>query len=193
MAATLAPVIKQHFSDANGRPLVGGKVYTYQAGTSTPKATYTDTSGTVANTNPVILDANGEASICLGQGYYKFVLADANGVVLKTVDNVPGLMASPGMLVVPFSANPEFNAALASIFDITLSGDVTSSTLTNVVAGQLVTFIVAQDATGNRAFAWPSNVHSVVEPDKTANAISVQTFIAREDGNLYPIGPMTVN
>jgi hypothetical protein len=33
--AELAPVARQRFFDANGDPLVGGKLYSYQAGTTT--------------------------------------------------------------------------------------------------------------------------------------------------------------
>lgn len=85
--ASLAPVIRQRFFDANGVPLAGGKLYSYSAGTSTPKATYTDSSGFAANTNPVVLNANGEANVWIS-GNYKFVLADSSDVVQWTVDNV---------------------------------------------------------------------------------------------------------
>lgn len=67
-----------HFDDINGRPLVGGKLYTYQAGTSTPATTYRDSSGTDANTNPVLLDERGEAVVYLDESKsYKFVLKDS--------------------------------------------------------------------------------------------------------------------
>jgi hypothetical protein len=76
------------FFDINGDPLVGGKVYTYEAGTTTPLTTYTDNIGSSANPNPVILNARGEASIWLGAGIYKFRLTDANDVELWTVDYI---------------------------------------------------------------------------------------------------------
>jgi len=50
--SVLAPQPKAQFFDANGNPLVGGKVYTYAAGTSTPLSTFTDASEGTANTNP---------------------------------------------------------------------------------------------------------------------------------------------
>jgi hypothetical protein len=76
------------FFRANGEPLVGGKLYTYTAGTTTPQPTYTDSAGGTANTNPVILDSRGEADIWLGGATYKFKLADANDVEIWTVDNI---------------------------------------------------------------------------------------------------------
>ena len=45
--------------DNNGVPLSGGKIYTYAAGTSTPLATYTSSSGVTAHTNPIVLDSSG--------------------------------------------------------------------------------------------------------------------------------------
>ena len=65
--------------DANGNPLNAGKLYAYVAGSTTPLDTYSDSAGTVPNTNPVVLDANGSATVRLGSGTYKFVLKDSTG------------------------------------------------------------------------------------------------------------------
>lgn len=88
--ASLLPVPKARFFSSNGAPLAGGKVYTYVAGTTTPLATYTTFGGTSANTNPVILDANGEANIWLTGASYKIVLKNSADVTQWTVDNVSG-------------------------------------------------------------------------------------------------------
>jgi hypothetical protein len=88
--AVLTPTPKMQFLAANGEPLVGGKVYTYQAGTTLPQATYTDNTGNTANSNPVILNSRGEASIWLGSSNYKFKLTDANNVEIWTVDYISG-------------------------------------------------------------------------------------------------------
>lgn len=88
MSAHLAPVFKQKFTDSNGYPLSGGKLYSYEAGTSTPLATYNSRAGNVANDNPVILDSNGEADIWLGPGAYKIILHDANDVLQYSVDGI---------------------------------------------------------------------------------------------------------
>lgn len=79
---------RTRYFDANGEPLAGGLLYTYVAGTNTPKATYTTAVGDVENTNPVVLDANGEASVYLAAEPYKLVLKDANDVTQWTEDDV---------------------------------------------------------------------------------------------------------
>lgn len=86
--AVVTPTAKSQFIDANGQPLVGGKLYSYIAGTTLPQSTYTDNTGSTPNTNPVILDSRGEASIWLGEATYKFKLTDANDVEIWTVDYI---------------------------------------------------------------------------------------------------------
>lgn len=87
-AVDLAPLVRQRYFDANGVPLAGGKLFSYDAGTTTPRATFTDQTGSTANPNPIILDANGEANVWIGSGFFKFVLKDVNDVVQWTVDKV---------------------------------------------------------------------------------------------------------
>jgi hypothetical protein len=86
--AVLSPSAKMAFIDAAGEPLVAGRLYTYIAGTTTLQATYTDSSGAQANTNPVILDSRGEANVWLGGAVYKFVLKDADDALIWSVDNI---------------------------------------------------------------------------------------------------------
>jgi hypothetical protein len=78
MTATLLPNAKQQFLDGNGKPLAGGSVYFYIPNTSTFKSTWQDPAQTILNTNPVILDAAGEA-IVWGSGVYRQVVYDVDG------------------------------------------------------------------------------------------------------------------
>lgn len=86
--AVLSPTAKMAFVDSAGQPLVGGKLYTYIAGTTTLQATYADSSGAAANTNPIILDSRGEANVWLGGAIYKFILKDADDALIWSVDNI---------------------------------------------------------------------------------------------------------
>lgn len=92
MSVLLLPPIFQFF-DNNGDPLANGFVYTYAAGTTTPQATFTDSTGTIAAPNPIELNAAGRPTsgggAIWGDGAYKFIVKDANGVqVGDALDNV---------------------------------------------------------------------------------------------------------
>ena len=95
MAVNLSPVAgaAAHFLDNSGNVLTGGKLYTYAAGTTTPQASYTSGTGITFHSNPIILDAAGRVpaggEIWLTDGLqYKFVLTDANDVLIGTWDNL---------------------------------------------------------------------------------------------------------
>lgn len=88
--------------DNNGKPLSGGKIYTYGAGGTTPVATYTTNATTTAHANPITLDSAGRVpsggQIWLKEGdssYYKFVVKTASGSTVATYDYVPGTYDSP--------------------------------------------------------------------------------------------------
>ena len=105
--AVVSPTAKAQFIDAAGIPLAGGFLYTYEAGTTTPQATYTDSAGSTANSNPIILDSRGEANIWLSSANYKFKLTDANGTEIWTVDNI----AAPSTALSPvFTSNVTISA-----------------------------------------------------------------------------------
>jgi hypothetical protein len=94
--AALAPVGKQQFFDASGRPLSGGKVYTYVAGTTTPLATYTDSTMATENSNPIVLDAGGFSAIWLNPAQtYKFIVKTSLGVTISTTDNLTAAVGGP--------------------------------------------------------------------------------------------------
>lgn len=92
MAVLYTPHFMQFFAN-DGTPLAGGKLYTYAAGTTTPKATYTTAAGTIANANPVVLDAYGRAVIFI-EGSYRFDLYTSADVLIKSTDNVTSFNAS---------------------------------------------------------------------------------------------------
>lgn len=86
----IATIPKFQFS-ANGVPMVGGTLETYIAGSTTPATTWQDSALTIANTNPISLDARGECVLWLDSTKsYKFVLKNAAGVTQWTQDNISG-------------------------------------------------------------------------------------------------------
>lgn len=119
---------KQQYFDDNGGPLSGGKLWTYAAGTTTPLATYSDAAGTTPNTNPVVLNARGEATIFWSSAPYKVVLTDASDVTIWTQDNIStplaDLSGASGSALVGFSQSVSYasgtvGAALKRVVSVT--------------------------------------------------------------------------
>lgn len=89
MSYILSPMPKLQAIDANGNPLANGTLWTYVAGTDTPLATYSDSTGTVPNANPITLDTQGMASVWIDDSKsYKYVLKDISADIIYTVDNI---------------------------------------------------------------------------------------------------------
>ena len=130
--AVLSPLPKMQFFSTAGVPLVGGKLYTYAAGTTTPLATYTSQSGATANTNPIILDSRGEANVWLSSAAYKLKLTTPADVEIWTVDNV-----GSGELF----GTSQFLASVSGTDTITAL--VTSPNFTAYAAGQTFNFVAA--------------------------------------------------
>ena len=91
----IAPQIYMQFLDSNGVPLAGGFLFTYAAGTTTLQTTYTDSTGTIANANPIPLDSSGvpsngstETGVWLSNLSYKFCTYNASMVLQRCIDNV---------------------------------------------------------------------------------------------------------
>ena len=123
MAVFLSPVggVAAQFFTNSGIPLTGGKLYTYAAGTTTPVATYTSSAGGTAHTNPIILDSAGRVATgeiwLLDNTQYKFVLKDANDILIGTYDNIRGINGN----TLNFTAQEEIQTATAGQTVFTLA------------------------------------------------------------------------
>lgn len=142
MSVTLSPLAgaAAQFFDDNGVPLTGGKLYTYAAGTTTPKAAYTDYTGATPHTNPIILDAAGrppsEVWLTFGDAY-KFILKDSNDTLVGTFDNIEGI--------------PPFYTARASVVFNGSTAAISSSLNVNSVV---------RNAAGNYTITFTSGILS---------------------------------
>jgi hypothetical protein len=124
MAVNLSPYggVGAQFLDNSGNVLTGGKIFTYAAGTTTNQVTYTTSAGNIPHSNPIILDASGRVpsggEIWLTDGLsYKFILRDANDVLIATYDNVTGINSN----FVAFTNQQEIQTATAgqTVFNLT--------------------------------------------------------------------------
>jgi len=99
MAVFLSPIggAGWQFFNNDGTVLAGGKLYTYIAGTSTSKTTYTTSAGNIAHANPIVLDSAGRVpggEIWLTGGTYKFSVFTSANVLIATYDNIGGIGAA---------------------------------------------------------------------------------------------------
>jgi hypothetical protein len=129
MAVFLSPVggAAAQFFTNSGVILSGGKLYTYAAGTTTPKTSYTSSSGNTAHTNPIILDSAGRVpggEIWLLSSPYKFALYTSADVLIATYDNISGL-----------------GAAAYQVDNFTGTGSQTVFTLSSASLGENFTFV----------------------------------------------------
>jgi hypothetical protein len=186
----------QQFFDNNGIPNAGGLIYTYQAGSSTLLSTYTTVNGTIANSNPIVLDAYGRtpSEIWMQTGFsYKFIIQTADAVTLQTLDNLYPILQNSSATVDPFTAGMIiiWSGSLGSIPAGWVLCDGTNSTpdLRNrfVVAagstyavgatgGSANSIVVSHTHTATSVVTDPGHFHNIVNADQfgppaSANAV----------------------
>jgi hypothetical protein len=121
MAVNLSPVggVAGQFFDNNGNPLVGGKLYTYAAGTTTPQVTYTSATGVTPNSNPIILNGGGRvpAEIWLTDGLVQVCAVHVTDSFIGSWDNIIGINSN----FVNFVTSEEVQTATAgqTVFTLT--------------------------------------------------------------------------
>lgn len=143
--ATISPTPKLQFLDANGNPLANGLLYTYASGTTTPLTTYTNQFETTANTNPIVLDARGEASVFLLAGFsYRFVLQNSSGVTQYTTDpfnafgSMSGQNSSSVLITGGVISGVTINGPINGNVTGNLTGNVVGDLFGNVNGGAIV-------------------------------------------------------
>ncbi len=198
----LAPSPKFRAVDDDGSPLVGGKLYSYTAGTSTPKLTYVSFAG-AANTNPVILDARGEADVWL-DGNYKLTLLDANDVQIWSVDDIRDLTSSATFtnatlagtltvtsMAVTWSGNPTHSGNHTFTNNVVVNGNTTlgdSSADTLTIRPNAVTWTNNPTHSGNHIFSGNLTVSgTLTAPPPTGSFTPGVTFGGGSTGVTYNI------
>lgn len=174
------------FFTQQGVVLVGGKLNTYVAGSLTPVATYTDSTGAVANANPVVLDSGGRLTqqIWITAGTrIKFVVTDSTGASLgPTIDNIPGVNdVSAGLSVISWSASgvmPSFVNAM----QFSAAGDQTSL----FAVGSRIRYTVTAGVFYGTVSA------SVYVPTTTTVTVVADTIVLDSGLSAVAISPITV-
>jgi hypothetical protein len=157
MAVTLSSLAGAgaQFFDNNGVPLAGGLIYTYLAGTSTPEATYTSSTGVTAHANPIVLDAAGRIAtgeVWLTSGIdYKFLVKTSANVQLGSYDNIPSINDFTSIYAeLANTTNPAFGDALVGFRQSDSLGNL-SGAVGRTVHQKLQEFVSVKDfgATGD--------------------------------------------
>lgn len=198
--AVITPIPKTQFIGADGVPLVGGKVYTYAAGTTTPQVTYTDSTGSTANSNPIILDSRGEANIWLGEATYKFKLLDADNVEIWTVDYIsaPTTAVSPvltgNVTISTDSSGPALKITQTGTGDVlrvqdSVDPDITPFVINSAGLVGLGTVAPAEaldiDNDGKIQFSASGTARTVISADASNSTIDVKdnrNFLVKTNG-----------
>ncbi len=85
--------------------------------------------------------------------------------------------AATSLTTVTFSATPTFTrSSQIQQWQITLTGNVTSSTLSGAQVADIFIFNICQDATGSRTFVPPTGFSQMARISSTASACTKQTF-----------------
>ena len=164
--ATPMPQIRARFTSKLGIPLSGCKVYTYEPNSNIPKATWIDVNKTVENTNPILLDAAGEADIFL-DGLYQIVVKDRFGFVVYDVEKT-GISLS--MLIRPNGQSVETSLVeIDAVLDTKASNEYVDNQL-SLKAPQSSTYTKAEVDTALALKAPQSSTYTKAEVDTTLAA-----------------------
>lgn len=187
--AILTPT-RHRFYNNDGTVASGGKVYIYEPGTTTPKNSYTDSTGATPNTNPVILDSKGECDLWVA-GTYKINVTQSDDVQVTgyPVDNC-GAGQSSYDIFKHFEGKPtngqevlRFPCVRAVTFDVNLSLSRASA---RVAATEETTFDIAKNGTN-----WATMVFAAAGTTATFVAATPPSFAA---GDILTVtGPATAD
>jgi len=178
--------------DANGDPLSGGLVYTYAAGTTTEKTTYSDYDGQTANDNPVVLDSRGEAVIYL-KGSYKIVLKTSADSTIWTMDNVVGGVGEDAMGDYYY---PDYNAA---DHGVTGDSDTIKYAVDTIGSDPGVIYLRHNSGSANTTYTLttsetiPSNITLISEPGAYITGAGTLTVNGSIDVGLWQIFDVDFN
>ena len=82
--------VGEQIEDDAGNPLISGKIYFFESGTTTPKATYADVNLSILNAHPVILTAAGRVPSIFFTGTARVIITSADNVQIDNKDPIGG-------------------------------------------------------------------------------------------------------
>ena len=129
--------------DDSGDPEAGAIIYFYDAGTTSPRTVYTDSSLSTSAGTSVTCDSSGtpqvsgsDVLIYTGTTAYKVIITDSSGSLIQTLDNIKGAIDTSGFLTattgwsMPVVAKTADYTVLTTDLGSLISADSTSATVT---------------------------------------------------------------
>lgn len=181
------PFLLSGLVDLSQTALSGGQVYTYAAGTTTPKAIYADKALTSAYSQPLVLDSDGRA-IAYGDGLYKFVIKDNASNTVFTADNVE----INSLAAVLADASDPFGTDLTQTNLTVTNLTVASATITTLAALQPTTLNgLSMNSTTITAVATATTPTGVPNLQQVTNligssSINTDNLMYRDGSNASP-------
>lgn len=176
--------------DNDGNPLAGGKLYLYEAGTSTPKAAYADADGDATLAYPIILDAQGRAPFIYFDGSYKLVLNDASDAEVWSADNLETPVTDIGTVVASEWTAATYDPTYINATQFSVAGDKRSDLhvgrrvcLTTVTYGQAYGTITVSAYTTVTTVTVVWDTGSQI--DNTLNALAI-SFVSSNPSSIAP-------
>jgi hypothetical protein len=184
-AGELIPWLEQRFFGSTGIVLGLGKIFTYEAGTSTPLATHTDANLVGSHTNPIILGADGRppSPIFLKPQGYKFVVKNSLDVEQYTIDLVEnvGQVFSRNLGTIQ-SAGSKSVASGYTILStdrlVTVNGAATPS-IVNLLAASAFPSLLTIKNVGTNALAVTPNGADLIEGSNTAYSVPASSGVTQ--------------
>lgn len=166
--------------------MIGGKVFFYVSGTSTPKNTFKERSQSTLNSNPVILDSNGEADIWFEVGYYKVVLKSSTDVLIWTVDGIAadaqGLNLddlNAAVTAAQAAAETAWENAEAAAEEQVAKAEAAAAVAVSAVSGSVNTFFATtKTAADSLAASLADGATVIVDRDETRGGVEARYTVA---------------
>lgn len=183
MSVYLSP-LQQQWANSNGDgPLAGGLMYSYVDGTTTPLATFTDSTGLTPNTNPIVLNAAGFAPVWISNNTYKFLLTDSLGVEQFSMG---GISPAAFILNTPFfSVNMSYTQfQTAATSNAVAAFSIPANNLLEFVTITLTTEFLGAGITGAYAQMGPTGLYTFIE-NFNVNQVASSTTVDNSMPGLF--------
>lgn len=170
----------------------GCLVTVFTHGISSPLPQVFDDSGNTISNPFATSGSTGQATFQMANGKYDIQLSGGGMPSAVTIPDVrfEDNDSSGGLSFcsVAFNAAPTFNSASCNIFQMTLTGNVTSSIYATANPGAYTVFILCQDSSGGHTFTWPTTMIDTPPINQTANQCTNISFVADSTPKFHALG-----